>query len=79
MALATSPPERFEAVVMERIRELLRFRHWYRSQPNWAVWMDLARDNDVRLRELVRLARESRREPVATFTDHPADATWADA
>jgi len=53
------------AVVMERISELIRWRTWYRRQPNWSNWMDLARDNDVRLRELVKLARQARRAEAA--------------
>jgi hypothetical protein len=50
-----------QVVVEERIRELIRFRKWYRSQPYWSNWMDLARDNDNELRALVRLARRARR------------------
>lgn len=45
----------------ERIGELLRWRAWYRRQADWGHWMDLAVKNDIRLRELVAVARQARR------------------
>jgi hypothetical protein len=50
-----------QVVVEHRIAELLRFRRWYRAQPNWGYWLDLAAANDLELRALVRLARRARR------------------
>lgn len=47
--------------VEERIRDLWTWRAWYRRQPNFAVWLDLARDNDRELRALVTIARRARR------------------
>ena len=49
------------AVVRAAIIERLRDRRWYRAQRRYdAYWRDLSRDNDLRLRELVRVARTAR-------------------
>lgn len=50
-----------EQLLVERIAELWRWRSWYRAQANWSHWMNLARDNDVELRALLRIARRGRR------------------
>jgi hypothetical protein len=49
-----------ETILLERIAELWRFRSWYRRQPRWDVWSDLAVRHDIELRALVRIARKSR-------------------
>ena len=51
-----------EAVVLERIAELWRFRAWYRRQVHQDYWLDLAIRNDQELRALVRLVRKARRD-----------------
>jgi hypothetical protein len=50
-----------ETILLERIAELWRFRDWYRRQPNWSWWSDLAARNRVELRALVKVARRARR------------------
>ena len=57
-----------EAVVLERIRELLVFRRWYR-QNRWANWSDLRKEHETELRALVRLVRQSRRIAKAASSD----------
>ena len=68
-------------VVEERITELLAYRRWYRAQPNWSNWMDLARDHDAELRALVRLARQARRIAADAVPDPQSytDAGWTNA
>jgi hypothetical protein len=61
-----------EALVLNRIRELLIVRRWYRTN-RWATWTDRRKEQETELRALVRLARQYRKET----TDHPVDATWA--
>lgn len=72
-----------QAVVEDRIRDLLRFRRWYRQQANFAFWMDLAHENDRELRALLKLTRKARRltegapDPVTLakgWQDSPAGA-----
>lgn len=64
-----------EAIVLERITELLKWRKWYRARPDWGNFLGLAREHEVELRALLKLARQARRE----FRDHPADATLEQA
>lgn len=47
-----------EQVMLDRIGQLLKYRRWYRRQT--ALWADLARENDVELRGLLRVARKAR-------------------
>ena len=58
-----------QVVVEERIATLLAYRKWYRTQPNWSNWMDLARDNDAELRALVRLSRRARHIAATAYPD----------
>jgi hypothetical protein len=70
-------------VVEARISELLRFRKWYRAQPNWSNWMDLAHDHDAELRALVRLARRARHIAATAYPDPMTEAAsyadWSEA
>jgi hypothetical protein len=62
-----------EAIVMDRIHDLLVYRRWFR-QNRWADWPVERREYEVELRALVRLARKARKET----TDHPKDASYHD-
>lgn len=44
----------------EAIRRRVRDRRWYRARDGRLFWADLERDNDTRLRELLRIRREAR-------------------
>lgn len=49
-----------EAIILDRISELWRWRAWYRARPDWYAFMGLAMANTAELRALVRLARKAR-------------------
>ena len=49
-----------EALVMNRIHDLLVYRRWFREH-RWADWPQERHDYDVELRALVRLARQARK------------------
>lgn len=48
-------------VLDEAIRERWAWRRWYRARPDWGHMLDLARENDVALRALLRVRREAKR------------------
>lgn len=60
-------------VVMDRIRELWRFRSWYRARSDWSSFAGLRLANETELRCLVRLARAARRR---VETEAAAGSTW---
>jgi hypothetical protein len=57
-----------QVVVEERIRELLRFRAWYRANPYTVSW-PTRYENDAELRALVRLARRARDVAANAYPD----------
>ncbi len=78
--------EALEAVIMARLRELLRDRQWYRANM-WAEWTDLRKESEIELRALVKLARMARKlaseapDPMAAWRrgdDDRSGAGYAD-
>lgn len=77
----------YEAVLLDRVRELIGYRKWIRlllahSPDRAPYWKPLDAEYRVELLALVRLARQARkleraaRPFAADFVDHAADATW---
>ena len=48
-----------EAIILERIAELLRYRSWWRVN-RWADWPEIRVAHEIELRALVRLTRQYR-------------------
>jgi hypothetical protein len=68
-----------EQIVIERIRELLKLRNWYRTN-RWADWPDLRKEAELELRALVRLARAARKAEAAKpdpMDEWKSYADWA--
>lgn len=61
-----------EAIVLERIAELLRYRSWWRTN-RWADWPEIRTNHEIELRALVRLARQYRK---ATHDPYPVTMTF---
>lgn len=49
-----------EQLVLNRIHDLLVYRHWFRTN-RWADWPTIRAEYEIELRALVRLARQARR------------------
>lgn len=70
-----------EALILNRISELLRYRAWFRTH-RWADWPQLRTEYDIELRALVRIARQWRRveaarpDPMDQFKSHAEWSAW---
>jgi hypothetical protein len=72
-----------EALILNRIAELLTVRRLYRQNRWSAEWSEARKAQDAELRALVRLVRQYRKAQRVTIVidgpDHPANATWGTA
>jgi hypothetical protein len=76
----TATDHALRVLVEERIRELLRYRAWYR-QNRWADWPDIRRQHATELLSLIRLARKARRLAAAApdpLTEAKREAAQSD-